>query len=170
MHRVRHGLGSRECWQWKIFVIHVYGNEVSGVRLCGAYIATMRGGDEDRAAGVLSLTNKEPLVVVKVRIDIVWKVVREDCGDGHSSVVWKGKAPLRRGGCGSVLKRSFGAENGDVSCGRGSGGHRGSEVFASGGGDENVVGVNSNILVKWGKKERVKNLLGDLGGSGRHHW
>ena len=73
----------------------------------------MHGGDKDHAMGVSSLTNEEPLMVVKARINIVWEVVRENCGNGRGSVVWKGKVPLRRGGCGSVFKRTFCAEDGD---------------------------------------------------------
>ena len=114
------------------------------------------------------MTNEEPLVVVKARIDIVWEVVRKDCGDSCGSVVRKGKAPLHRGGCGSVHERALGAENGDVSCDWGSGVHRGSEVFASSGGDENIIRVNGNIFVKWGKEEGVEDFLSYLGGSGRH--
>ena len=128
----------------------------------------MRGGDEDRATRVLSLTNEEPLVVVKAHIDVVWEVVRKDCGDGHDSVVGKGEAPLRRGGCGSILKRTLGAENGNVGCDWGSGGYRGSKVFASRGSDEDVVGVDGDVLVEWSEEESVEDFLGDARGSGRH--
>ena len=128
----------------------------------------MRGGDEDRATGVSSLTNEEPLVVVKACIDIVWEVIREDCGDSCGGVVRKGEAPLRCGRCGSVHERALGAENRDVSCDWGSGAHQGSEVFASRGGDENIVGVNGNVFVEWGKEESIEDFLGYLGGSGRH--
>ena len=84
----------------------------------------MRGGDEDHAAGVSSLTYEEPLVVVKTRIDIMREVVRKDGGDSCGSVVRKREASLRRGGSGSVHERAFSAENGNVSCGWSSGGHR----------------------------------------------
>ena len=50
----------------------------------------MCGGDKDRATGVSSLTNEEPLVVVKACVDIVWEVVGEDCGDSRYSVVREG--------------------------------------------------------------------------------
>ena len=33
------------------------------------------GGDKDRTAGVSSLTNEEPLVIVKACVDVVWEVV-----------------------------------------------------------------------------------------------
>ena len=130
----------------------------------------MRGGDEDRATRVSSLTNKEPLVVVKAHINIVWEVVREDRGDSHGSMVRKGEAPLRRGGSGSIRERAISAEDGDVSRDWGSGVHRGSEVLASRGGDENVVGVNGNVLMEWGKKESVEDFLSYLGGGRRHSW
>ena len=35
----------------------------------------MHGGNEDRATRVSSLTDEEPLVVVKVCVDIMWEVV-----------------------------------------------------------------------------------------------
>ena len=128
----------------------------------------MRGGDEDRASGVSSLANEEPLVVVKTCVDIVWEVVRENCGDGRGSVVWKGKASLRCGGSGSVCERAFSAEDGDIGRGWGGGSHRGSEVLASGRGDEHVVGIDGDVLMKRGKEESVEYFLSDLGGSGRH--
>ena len=128
----------------------------------------MRGGNEDRAARMSSLTNKEPLVVVKACIDIMWEVVRKDCGNGRDSMVGEGEAPLRHGGSGSVHERVFSAENRDVSRDWGDGGHRGSKVLASRGGDENIVGVNGDILMEWGKEEGIEDFLGYLGGSGRH--
>ena len=114
------------------------------------------------------MANEEPLVVVKMCVDIVQEVVRKDCGDGRGGMVRKGETPLCRGGCGSVLERALGAENGDISRGWGSGGHRGSVVFATRGGDKDVVGVNSDILVERGEKEGVKDFLSYLGGSERH--
>ena len=107
-------------------------------------------------------------MVVKARIDIVWEVVREDCGNSRGSMVWKGETPLRRSGCRSVHERTFGTENGDVGCDWGGSVHRGLEVFMSGGGDEDVVGVDGDILVKWGEEEGVEDFLSYLGGSGRH--
>ena len=128
----------------------------------------MRGGDEDRATGVLALANEEPLMIVEARVDVMQEVIREDRGDSCGGVVWKGETPLRRGGCGSVHKRAFSAKNRDVSRNRGSGGHWGSEVFTSGGGNEDVVGVDGNIFVERGEEESVENLLGDSGRCGRH--
>ena len=130
----------------------------------------MCGGDKDRATRVLSLSNKEPLVVVKARIDIVWEVIREDCSNGRGGVVRKGEAPLRRGRCGGVRKGTLGAENRDISCDWSSDVHWGSKVFTMGRGDKDVVGVNSNVLVKRSEEESVEDFLGDLGGSGRHCW
>ena len=128
----------------------------------------MCGGDKDRATGVSSLTNEEPLVVVKSSVDIVREIVGENCGDGRRSVVREGETSLRRGRCGGVRQRTSGVEDRYVSCGRGINGHRGSEVFSSGGSDENVVGVNGDIFVERGKEEGVEDFLGDLGRSGRH--
>ena len=135
---------------------------------CGAHVATMRGGDEDHATRVSSLTNKEPLVVVKACVDIVWEVVREDRGNSRGSMVRKGKAPLCCGGSGSVCERAISAEDGDVSRDWGSSVHRGLEVLVLRGGDENVVGVNGNVLVKRGKKESVEDFLSYLGRGRRH--
>ena len=128
----------------------------------------MCGGDEDRATGVSSLANEEPLVVVKARVYVMREIVREDCGDSCDSVVRKGETPLCRGGCGSVHERAFGAKNGDIGCNWGGRGHWGSEVFTLWGGDEDIIGVDGDILVEWGKEESVENFLSYLGGSGRH--
>jgi hypothetical protein len=115
-----------------------------------------------------SLANEEPLVVVKACIDIVWEVIGEDCGDGRYSVVREGETSLCRGRRGSVRQRTFGVEDGYIGHDRGIGSHRGSEVFASRGSDEDVVGVNGNVLVERGKEESIEDFLGDLGRSGRH--
>ena len=128
----------------------------------------MCGGDKDRAARVSSLTNEEPLVVVKACVDIVWEVIREDGGNGRGGVVWEGKTPLCCGGRRSVLEGAFGTENRDVSCGWSCGGHRGSEVFTTRGGDKDIVGVNGDVFMKWGEKEGVEDFLSYLGGSRRH--
>ena len=128
----------------------------------------MGGQDKNCVTRVSSLANEEPLVVVKARIDIVREVVREDCSDSRDSVVREGKASLCRGGYRDVLERTFGAENGDVSHDWGRGGHRGSEVFASGGGDKDIVRVNGDIFVKWGEKESVEYFLGYAGRRGGH--
>ena len=85
-------------------------------------------------------------------------------------MVRQGETSLCRGGCRSVHEWAFGAENGDVGRDWGSSSHRGSEVFASGCGDENIIGVNGDVLVERREEESVKNLLSDLGGSGRHCW
>ena len=128
----------------------------------------MCGGDKDRATRMSSLTNEEPLVVVESGVDIVWEVVGKNRGDSRNGMIGEGEAPLRRGGCRSVLKRAFSAENRDVGRSRGSGGHRGSEVFTSRGSDEDVVGVNSDILMEWSEEESVEDFLGDVGRCGRH--
>ena len=114
------------------------------------------------------MANEEPLVVVKAGIDVVGEIVREDCGDGRDGMVRERKTALRVGGCGSVRQWSFGAEDGYISRGGGVCGHRGSKVFSAWGGDKDVVGVNSDVLVEWSKEESVEDFLSDLGRSGRH--
>ena len=168
MSGLRSGLGSRRCGQWKVFIVHVHGDEVGRVWFRRPYIVAMRGGNKDRATGVSSLANEEPLMVVKTRVDVVWEVIRKDCGDGRSGMVWKGKTSLCRGGRGSVLKGARGAKNRDISCGWSRGGHRGSEVFATRGGEEDIVGVNGDVFVERGEKEGVEDFLSYLGGSRRH--
>ena len=83
-------------------------------------------------------------------------------------MIREGEAPLRRSGCGSILERVFGAENGNVGRNRSSNSHWGSEVFASRGGDEDIVRVNGNVLMERGEEEGVEDFLSDLGRSGRH--
>ena len=90
-------------------------------------------------------------MVVEASVDIMWEVVRKDCGDSRGGVIREGEAPLRRGGCRSVCEGALGAEDRDVSCDWGVGGHRGSEVFTAGRGDEDVVGVDGDVLVEWGE-------------------
>ena len=124
--------------------------------------------DKDRATRVSSLTNEEPLVVVEAGVDIVGEIVGKDCGDSRDGVIREGEASLRGGGYGSACEGAFGAEDRDVSRDRGISGHRGSEVFAARRGDEDIVGVDSDILVKWSEEEGVENFLSDLGRSGRH--
>ena len=138
------------------------------MRFRGSYIAAMRGGNENRAAGVSSLANEEPLMIVEARVDVVREVIQEDHGNSCCGVVRKGETPLHRGGCGSVLKRTFGTEDGYVGRGWSIYGHRESKVFASWGGDKDVVRVNGDVLMEWSKEESVENFLSDLGGSGRH--
>ena len=72
------------------------------------------------------------------------------------------------GGHGSVLEGAFGAEDGDVCCNWGSSGHWGSEVLATRGGNEDVVGIDGNVLVKRGEEEGIEDFLSYLRGSGRH--
>ena len=138
------------------------------MRFRGAHVTAVCGGDKDCTTGVSSLANEEPLVVVKLCVDTVWKVVGEDGGDSRYSVVREGETSLRRSRCGTIRQRTSGTEDGYISRGWSVGGHRGSEVFASGRGDEDVVGVDGNVLVERGKKEGVEDLLSYLGGSGRH--
>ena len=128
----------------------------------------MRGGNKDCATGVSSLTNEEPLVIMEVRVDVVWEVIREDRGDSRDGVIRKGEAPLHRGGCGSVHERALGAKDGDISRDWGSGAHRGSEVLASRRGDKNIIGIDGNVFMKRGEEESVEDFLGYLRGSGRH--
>ena len=128
----------------------------------------MRGGDKDRATGVSSLTNEEPLVVMKACVDVVREVIREDRSDSRDGVVREGETSLCRGGCGSVFKRTFGAEDGYIRRDWGICGHWRPKVFTSRGGDKDVVGVNGDILVEWSKEESVEDFLSDLRGSGRH--
>ena len=128
----------------------------------------MHGGNEDRAAGVSSLANEEPLMVVKTGVDVMRKVIRQDRSNSRGSVVRKGETALRRGGRRSIQERAFGAEDGDVSRDWGIGVHWGSEDLTSRGGDENIIGVDGNVLMKRGEEESVEDFLGNLGGSGRH--
>ena len=83
-------------------------------------------------------------------------------------MIRKWETSLGRGGSGSVLKRVSSVENGDIGHNWSSGGHRGSEVFTSGRGDEDIVGVDGNVLMKWGEEEGVEDLLSYVGGSRRH--
>ena len=87
-------------------------------------IASMRGGGKDSTTRVSSLSNKEPLVGVKVGIDIVREIVGEDHGYGSDSVIREGEASLRCGGDRSAIKGSSCTQNGDVSCDGGVGCHR----------------------------------------------
>ena len=138
------------------------------MRFCKTHVATMCGGNEDRATGVSPLTNEEPLMVMKAGVDIVREVIRKDCGNSRGSMVRKGETPLRRGGCGSVCERAFSAKDRDISRDWGIGVHWGSEVLASGRGDKNIIRVDGNVFMKRGEEESVKDLLGYLRGSGRH--
>ena len=114
------------------------------------------------------MANEEPLVVVKTGVDVVREVVRKDCGDSRDSVVREGEVSLCRGRCGSIRQRTLGAEDGYISRGWGFCVHWGSEVFALGGSDEDIIGIDGDILVERGEEESVKDLLGDSRRSGRH--
>ena len=127
-------------------------------------------GNKDRATRVSSLTNEEPLVVVKSCIDVVWEIIGEDGGDGRYSVVREREASLCRGGRGSIRQGMSGAEDGYIGCSRGIGSYRGSEILASGRSNEDVVGIDGNVLVERGKEEGVEDFLSDLGRSRRHRW
>ena len=118
--------------------------------------------------GVSSLTNEEPLVVVKACVNIVWEVIGEDCGDSRCCVVRKGETSLRRGGRRGVCEGTSGTEDRDIDCDRGVSGHRGSKVLASRGSDEDVVGVDGDIFVERGEKEGVEDFLGYAGRCRRH--
>ena len=128
----------------------------------------MGGRNKDRATRVSSLANEEPLVVVEAGIDIVGEVVGEDHGDGRGGMVREGETPLCRSRYRSVYKGALGAENRDVGCDRGIGGHWGLKVFLSRGSDKHVVGVYSNVFMEWSEEKSVEDFLGDLGRSGRH--
>ena len=114
------------------------------------------------------MAHEEPLRVVETRINIMWEVIQEDCGNSRGSVVREGEAPLRHGRCGSVHKRALGAENRDISRDWGNDVHRGPEVFASRGGSENIIGVDGNVFVKRGKKEGIEDFLSYTGGCRGH--
>jgi hypothetical protein len=40
------------------------------------------------------------------------------------------------------------------------------EILSMRGSDKNIIGVDGDVLVEWGKKESVKEFVGDAGGSG----
>ena len=128
----------------------------------------MCGGDKDRTARVPSLTNEEPLVVVKAGIDIVGEVIGEDGGDSRDGMIRDRETALRVSGRGGVRQRSPSTEDGYIGRGRGIHGHRGSKVFAAWGGDEDVVGIDGNIFVEWSEEESVEDFLGYAGRCGRH--
>ena len=140
------------------------------MRCRGAYVSAMCGGNEDRATRVSSSANEEPLVIVETSIDVVRKVIGEDGSNSRDGVIGEWETSLCRSGRGSVRQRTSGVEDRDVGRGRSVGGRRGSEVFASGRSDEDVVRVDSDVLMERGKKEGVEDFLSDLGRSGRHRW
>ena len=107
-------------------------------------------------------------MVMKSCVDIVWEVVGEDGGDSRYRVVREGETSLCCSRCGSISQGTSGAEDGYIGCDWGIDGHRGLEIFASGGSEEDVVGVDGNILMERGEQEGVKDFLGDSGRSGRH--
>ena len=114
------------------------------------------------------MANEEPLVVMEACVDVVREIVRENCGDSRGGVVWEGETSLRRSGCRSVREGASGAEDRDIGCDRSISGRRGLEVFATRRGNENVVGVNGDVFVEWGKKEGVENFLRDSRRGGQH--
>ena len=83
-------------------------------------------------------------------------------------MVWEGETSLRRGGRRSICEGTLGAENRNIARDRGVSGHRGSEVFTSGRGEEDIVGVYGDVFVERGKEEGVEDFLGDSGRSRRH--
>ena len=132
------------------------------------HIASMWRGDKDGTMRVSSLSYKEPLIGVESGIDIMQEVVGKDCRDGGDSVIQKRENSLRRSGDWFGRKGTSGTEDGDI-CRRGSiDSHRGSEIVSSRGGDIDVVGVNSDIVMEWGEKEGVEHFLGYAGGWRRH--
>ena len=66
---------SRGYWQWEVFIVYVDRDKISRMLFSGSDVTLMRQQDEDRVARVSSLTNKEPLMVVKMCIDIMWEVI-----------------------------------------------------------------------------------------------
>ena len=114
------------------------------------------------------MANEEPLVVVEAGVDIVREVVGEDRGNGRYGVIREGEVSLCCGGYGSVGEKAFGAKDRDIGRDRGIGGYRGSGVFVTRRGDEDIVGVDGDVLMKWGKEKGVKDLLSNSRGSGRH--
>ena len=134
----------------------------------GAYIATMGGWDKDRATRVSSLTNEEPSVVVEAGINIAREIVGKDRGNSRDGMIREGETSLRCGRYGSVRQRTSGAEDRHRGCGWGVGSHRGPEVFALGGSNEDVVGVDGDIFVERGEEESVEYFLGYTGRRGRH--
>ena len=118
--------------------------------------------------GVSPLTNEEPLVVMKTRVDVMREIIGKYGGDSRDGVVREREASLCCGGRGSVCEGASGAEDRDGSRDRGGGSYRGSEVFTSGRSHKDVVGVNGDVFVERGEKESVEDFLSDLGGSGRH--
>ena len=125
----------------------------------------MCGWDKDHTMGVSSLANEKPLVVVKACINVVWEIIREDCGSG---VIRKGEAPLHHSGCGSVFERSLGAKNGDVGQGWGGRSHWRSKVLTSRGGDKDIIRIDGDVLVERGEEKGVEDFLSYSGGGGRH--
>ena len=71
----------------------------------------MCGGDKDCVTGVSPLANEEPLVVMKLGINVMWEVIGEDGCNSCNGMVGKGKAPLCHGRDRRVNKRSSGAED-----------------------------------------------------------
>ena len=129
------------------------------MRFSGTCGAVMHRRDEDHSAGVPSFTNKEPLGVVQSGVDIVRKVVREDCCYGSDGMVGERETSLRRGGNWGIGKRLSCTQDRDVSRSGGVSRHWGSEVFSLRGSDVDVVRVYGDIVVEWGEEEGVEEFL-----------
>ena len=134
----------------------------------GAHIATVRGGDEDCAARVSSLSNEEPLVVMEVCVNVVGKVVREDCRNGGNCMIRERKTPLCCGRYWGIFQRSSRRQNRDVCRYRGISSHQGSIILSAWRGNVDVVRVDGDIVVEWGEEEGVEQFLGNARRSGRH--
>jgi hypothetical protein len=132
------------------------------------HVLAVRGGNEDRAAGVSPLTNEEPLIGMESGIDIVWEVIGKDCCDSSDCMIGERETSLccsRRWFSG---EGSSSTKNGDVSRDRGVGNHRGLEVLPSRSGNIDVVRVDSDIIMERGEKKGVKHFLSYTGGCRRH--
>ena len=145
----------------QVLIIHIDRDEIGGVQFGRLYSASMRGGDKDSAMRMSSLTNEEPLMVVKSGIDIMWEVIREDSHNGGNGMVREREASLCRGRDWRIGKRLSSGEDGDVSRDGRIGRHQGSKVFLSRGGHKDIIRINGDILVEWGKKESVEKFLCD---------
>jgi hypothetical protein len=128
----------------------------------------MHGGDKDHATGVSSLTNEEPLVVVKVSVDIMWEVIGKNCCNGSDGMIGKREISLCRSRHWFDRKGAPCAQDRDIGCRGSINCHWGSEVFSSRGGNINVVGVDGDVVMEWGKKESIKYFLSYAGGCRRH--
>ena len=74
-------------------------------------------------------------------------------------MVREGEAALCRGGRGRALEGTLVGEDGNVGRGGTSDIHRRSKVFTARGGDEDIVGVDCDVVVEWGEKEDRKSVV-----------